>query len=511
MIEVVRPLLFCALFAIGLGGCQLVLDFDEETAPEVSGELPDLFEDRDDVPLAFNHPDDCKTCHENQYNEWQTSAHAYAMADPVFRAMVKMGQADTEGKLGQFCVQCHSPTGLATGQSEVFFDATNNVFDQRLDMDPIAMSGVTCTACHTMTQVIEPVNARVVYTPNGILQGPFDNPEPNEFHGSAYNPLFDDSLEDFGRQCGACHNVVSPKGALIEQTFPEFVASTAKAMGKTCVTCHMPEYIGKASTGPDAPDGLTDRMVHRHTFAGVDVSLLAPGVFPGDVQMAATASALLQESVEFAAVYSPGTMTIDTSITNLAGHAVPSGSTAERQMWIELIVENTAVPATEVFSSGTLTPEGDLRDGIMEHNTMAGTDLQLAYYGQILIAIDGFADMSADAKAIARAQIDLDCLPFGRGATASGSLGQPVEMPWQADWQCDNLVAADAIAVDKYDMSALPAGSYTATARLLYRTFPPFFLRKLEVGGGLDPMVKTRLPIVEMEATSINFTVSVVQ
>ena len=509
MIQVVRPLLVGVLFAIGLGGCQLALDFDEETSPEVSGELPDLFEDRDDVPLAFNHPDDCKTCHENQYNEWQTSAHAYAMADPVFRAMVKMGQAATDGKLGQFCVQCHSPTGLATGQSEVFFDATNNVFDQKLDMDPIAMSGVTCTACHTMTQVIEPVNARVVYTPNGILQGPFDNPVPNEFHGSAYNPLFDDSLEDFGRLCGSCHNVVNPKGALIERTFPEFAASSAKAMGKTCVTCHMPEYIGKASTGPDAPDGLTDRMVHRHTFAGVDVSLLAPGEFPGDVQMAATASALLQESTEFTAVYSAATNTIDTSITNLAGHAIPSGATAERQMWIEVIVSNnSAIPMVEVFSSGKLTPEGDLRDGIAEHNSMAGTDPQLVYYGQLLVGIDGFAAMTDDAKASARLQIDQDCVPMALGGLTNTSIGHPVEMPWQADWQCDSLVAADAVAANTYNLPMLSAGSYSATVRLLFRTFPPFFLRKLEVEGGLDTQVKTRLPIVEMETASFNFTVA---
>lgn len=492
---------------IALLGCQLALDFDPNSSE--TGDLPDLLQDRDDTPLAFNHPDDCETCHETHVNEWRGSAHAYAMQDPVFRAMVQMGQAATEGKLGQFCVQCHSPTGLATGQSEVFFDDDRGVFDQKLDMDPIAMSGVTCTACHSMTQVVEPLNARVVYTPNGVLQGPIDNPTPNEFHGSEYNVLFDDSLPEFGRLCGSCHSVVNPKGALIERTFPEFLASSAKAEGKTCVTCHMPEYIGKASNGPDAPEGLVDRMVHRHTFVGVDVSLLAPGVFPGDVDMRDRASALLKESAEFSAVYEPVNKVINTSITNLAGHALPSGATAERQMWIELIVTDLA--NTEVFTSGTLTPEGDLRDGIAEHNSMPGSDPQLAYYGQVLIAIDGFADMDDTAKAAARAQIELDCLPFGQGAVTPGSLGHAVEMPWQADWQCDRMVDADAIATDSFDLGSLPDGNYAATAKLYFRTFPPFFLRKLEVAGDLDPVVKTRLPIVEMESTSFNFTVAPVQ
>ena len=32
----------------------------------------------------FEPAKDCKTCHEDHYNDWSNSMHAYAMRDPVF-------------------------------------------------------------------------------------------------------------------------------------------------------------------------------------------------------------------------------------------------------------------------------------------------------------------------------------------------------------------------------------------------------------------------------------------
>src|SRR6185503_12448207 len=55
---------------------------------------------------------ECASCHPNHVREWRISPHAYAMVDPVFHAMVRLAQAETEGKLDQFCTQCHSPLGM---------------------------------------------------------------------------------------------------------------------------------------------------------------------------------------------------------------------------------------------------------------------------------------------------------------------------------------------------------------------------------------------------------------
>lgn len=486
--------------------CTAILDFSEPIGGE-SGELPDLLEERDDPVQAFTHPDECRACHETHFDEWEMTPHAYALKDPVFKAMVEMGQRQTQGKLGQFCVQCHSPVGLATGQTTVSLDSASQEYKQNLDLDPIAASGVTCTACHSITNVIAPANAQVVYTPNGIMRGPIADPVDNIFHPSEYSPLHDDQAEGFGLLCGSCHNVINPKGAKIERTFDEFELSSLKADGETCVSCHMPEYTGKAAVGVDVPDDLVlpDRTLHRHTFVGVDVSLLPVGEFPGDQQMRDLSEALLQESTNLTASYDSGTGRIVTTIENLAGHAIPSGATAERQMWIEIIV--TDAGGGTVFSTGTLDPEGNLRDGIASHTSQPGTDPQLAYFGQVLVAINGFADMSDVEKAAARAQIDADCIPFAQGALAGGSQGVPVDMPWQADWQCDDLIAPDATDMRSYNIGGLATGSYNAQVRLLFRSFPPHFLVTLENEGGLDAAVKARVPTVVMEEQSFNIVI----
>ena len=497
------PLAVLSVAASMAIACTAIMDFSDPIDSETS--LPELLEDRVEVPLAFAHPDECAPCHQQHYDEWQITPHAYAMKDPVFKAMVDLGQAATEGKLGQFCVQCHSPTGLATGQTTVALDDDTQVFKQNLALDPIGMSGVTCTACHSITNVIETANARLVYTPNGILNGPIKDPVDNDFHASAYSELFDDKVASFGPLCGSCHNVITPKGARLERTYEEFETSSHKGEGKTCVSCHMPEYTGKAAVGTEAPEGLPDRTLHRHLFVGVDVSLLPESEFPGYQEMRDLVQQLLEESTEFTAIYNQATQRIEASITNLAGHAIPSGATAERQMWIELIVRDSM--GVTVFESGTLDAEGNLRDGIAGHSLLTGTDPQLAYFGQVMIGIDGFADMDEAEKAAAREQVDEDCLTLGLGGITADSIGHPVDMPWQADWQCDDLIGPDLIYTRSYAPGNLAPGNYTATARLLFRSFPPYFLKKLETEAGLDPAVKDRVPTVVMESAVVDFTV----
>src|SRR5262245_36528104 len=57
----------------------------------------------------------CMECHEDHYREWSGSMHAYASDDPVFLAMNARGQRETDGELGDFCVQCHAPMALREG------------------------------------------------------------------------------------------------------------------------------------------------------------------------------------------------------------------------------------------------------------------------------------------------------------------------------------------------------------------------------------------------------------
>ena len=94
-------------------------------------------ETRVDTPMNFEHPQTaCAECHAQYVEEWETSNHAYAAKDPVFHAMVHMGQEVTQGKLGQFCVQCHTPVGMATGQTEVYLDEMSQIYKQDVESRP---------------------------------------------------------------------------------------------------------------------------------------------------------------------------------------------------------------------------------------------------------------------------------------------------------------------------------------------------------------------------------------
>src|SRR4051812_32874881 len=89
-------------------------------------------------------PESCRGCHQDYYDEWAASMHAYSSRDPVFLAMNSRGNAETGGALGNFCVKCHAPMAVLEGQTT---DGSN------LDTLPNAMQGVSCYFCHSTVRV----------------------------------------------------------------------------------------------------------------------------------------------------------------------------------------------------------------------------------------------------------------------------------------------------------------------------------------------------------------------
>jgi len=137
---------------------------------------------------------------------------------------------------------------------------------------------------------------------------------------------------------------------------------------------------------------------------------------------------------------------------------------------------------------------GDLRDEIDSHSLRPGSDPQLGYHGQYLIAdpvLKGLEDTQAIEER--RAELSRRCgeIPYG---------GLPnvrvVTFPWQADWQCNFMIEADETAVHSYELPPDLTGEHNLRVRLLFRTFAPYFLRLLEDQAGLDPEVNRRVPLV---------------
>ena len=438
-----------------------------DSVPDSDAAEPELAASTPSARAGFGDPVKCAECHPNHALEWSMSPHAYALRDPVFRAMLRLGQSETKGKLEDFCVRCHSPIASETGQAQVRFDEDSGQYVQDLDaVDEIAGHGVSCDGCHSVDEVTATANALMTLHPRGPRRATIDSPVSTPAHETQFSELHASS-----RFCGACHQVVSrlfTEPIALERTFAEWVQSSFNG-AKDCQDCHMPEYEGRAATsGPM-------RTVHHHYFEGVDVSLLPPRDFPGYDRLRERSQALLESSLELGISYKDGALEV--ALHNLAGHALPSGATADRELWVELRVDDA--DGRSVLESGTLDARGDLRDG--RGDSDAALDAQLVVFRQI---------MRFDPKL---------------EAPASREPVRDVHFLWEPNSEESHLILAAQTLRPRYTLPELPAGRYRARVRVLMRAFPPRLLRELEARAGLDPEVKQRMPTVEMANAALNF------
>jgi hypothetical protein len=373
--------------------------------------------------------------------------HAYAFADPVFFAMHERGQKETNGRLDQFCTKCHSPVASLTGETPPFFN--------RSALSPISQQGVQCDVCHTITKINKAANADFELTPGDTQYGSLADPAANSFHLSAFNAEFDRS-----RICGVCHEVQNDFGAPLEETFSEWNRAALAGMSFDCQDCHMPTYAGQAATNGPPRD-----KVHRHYFVGVDVPLID---FPDAALQRQMAEELLKKSADLSAAHpetiaAGGTLKLSITVANKykgvfsAGHSLPSGVTAERQMWIAVRARDQN--GRVLYQSGQLDANGDLRDHHSTLNPNADPDLTI------------FRQTMRDGN------------------------GKEVLFFWQAQTVENNLIPPLAERTANYDIK-LPAnisGEVTLDVTLRFRTLQPYFLREL----GLGELV-AKVPIVDM-------------
>jgi hypothetical protein len=334
------------------------------------------------------------------------------------------------------------------------------------------MGGVTCLVCHSIQSVEDTFNAGFTMDVGDLRQGPILDPDTSPAHRTVYNTLQEDS-----NLCGTCHVVVNPNHVALETTHIEWKQS-AFAGSKSCQDCHMPHREGPAATGHRT------RTVHDHVMAGVDVSLLPPSDFPGSNELRERARQLLVSAVNFGVTPVPAERRLDVSIENLAGHALPSGATADREMWIEVVLHDAQ--GNVAFESGTLDERGDLRVANPERTTRPGTDPALVLYTQTMYlehVLDG-----------------------GPAVLPDGGEHAPrvADFLWEPRSMKEHLVHVSETDHHSYDLRALGAGHYTGTARLLFRSFPPHLLRKLEDLAGLDPDVEGQVPTVEMASATVD-------
>ena len=112
-------------------------------------------------------PGTCNECHKDHYAEWSGSMHAYASKDPVFRAMNARMQRETNGAMGDFCVQCHAPLAVQLGLTT---DGLN------LEEVPAYAQGITCYFCHTVEAVEGAHNNPLALADDLVMRGAYADP-----------------------------------------------------------------------------------------------------------------------------------------------------------------------------------------------------------------------------------------------------------------------------------------------------------------------------------------------
>jgi|GEM_PF-1008542 len=332
-----RPLIVAAI-VVSLAGA---IGCSDETADSVTKLTSEQLTD----------PQACKDCHPKHYREWSGSMHAYAADDPVFIAMNKRGKRETKGELGDFCIKCHAPMAVKLGATT---DGLN------VDELPRHLKGVTCIYCHSVTNIKDDHNAAIDISVDAILRGGLAKPLATGAHKMEYSALHDGGHLDSSKMCGTCHDIVTPRGLHIERTFKEWRDSlfSSEQLGKSssCSSCHMHTDFGKAAN----VSGAEIRKVHAHDFPGVD---LAVTEFPEratqrkHVQEDLDPTVLAQLCVEVTAT----TQTrVEVFLQNVsAGHSFPSGASADRRLWVELIASKGD---KTIWSSGVVKDDEAVAD-----------------------------------------------------------------------------------------------------------------------------------------------------
>lgn len=317
-------------------------------------------------PVAeLQDPQTCNECHPKHYTQWTASMHAYASDDPVFLAMNKRGQRETQGALGTFCVKCHAPMavelGLTTG-----------------DLDPASLPatarGVTCYFCHNIKSVQDTHNNGLVVAGDQTMRGGLPGPVASPAHHSSYDKLMDSTSND-SEICGSCHDVVTPRGVHLERTYEEWQTTffsqpnpTPEMMiHLTCGACHMPSSDGVIAEAPGLSVKSHTAGFHEHLWPAIDQGLTA---LPGADTLAAGIKRDLDPAISIVGPTIFGTTTnyggicldplsggtLSVRMDSIgAAHAWPTGAAQDRRAWLEVVAfdHNNAV----VFHSGTL-PDG---------------------------------------------------------------------------------------------------------------------------------------------------------
>src|SRR5882672_555950 len=233
----------------------------------------------------FDSPEICGGCHVEIYAQWKGSMMANAWTDPIYRAVLNAVSKATGGKVDKFCMGCHTPVGVVTGEAKPSGEG----------MSEIAGRGVQCDVCHNISDSMGIGNGSYVLTPKlhgrPLKFGPFKD-AISPFHDTAFSPL------------------------------------------------HMKPAPGRAT-----PFSREREQIHVHNIVGGN--MLVPKML-GSEKHSKLAEEMLQSAAKVE-IFAPSSLVagainkVRVRVTNVgAGHKLPTGFPEGREMWIDFRVMDGA-------------------------------------------------------------------------------------------------------------------------------------------------------------------------
>ncbi len=260
----------------------------------------------------FKKPKKCGMCHRQIYKEWKDTlmsksyTHEWDQVEYFKLALPHSQKLEKVAGVKAGCIACHSPLAFLSG----------DIPPKPAHQDTRANEGVSCEVCHNITGTSEkvPFNFSFNIEPGNLKRGPRKD-AVSPMHKTAYSE-FHKSAE----MCATCHDEQSPYGAWVKATYREWKEGPYAKEGRVCQDCHMPKSPGKSAGG-----GKERKDVAHHTFLGSHSATQLAGAVDLKIE-GAPGEAKAGEAVKFQAKLFNGK----------AGHPIPSGSTEERMLWLEV-------------------------------------------------------------------------------------------------------------------------------------------------------------------------------
>ncbi len=436
----------------------------------------------------LQNPETCMECHPKHYEQWSGSMHAYAADDPVFVAMNKRGQRDTNGELGDFCLTCHAPMALQLGTA------------RGADFDPSQLTpetrGITCFFCHNVEQVTDDHNGPIILAMDQTMRGGARNPVDNPAHHSKFDAELMAGNTNKSTMCGACHDLVLPgdPGVHLERSFKEWKESVWSTddpeafLPQTCSRCHMFPSTGVIASGEGLDVKSRELGFHEHLWPAIDRALTP---WP---QMDEQYAAIKRDLIDAVNIKGPkprGTneapggicltenQNIDVRIDSFSvGHMFPSGAAQDRRMWVHIVVKDAS--GAVIYERGKLDPGMDPEES---------------------------SDTTVNCAAPTNPLVPSLCASFyDRTFKADNT---PAHFFWEVA-RYESFLIRPAVTRDvnaaNYDHSttvryqvgpSIYGNADRVEATLLMRPLPFAMLRELEQSGDLDPSVRQTLEAQE--------------